>query len=94
MPDKLPILDIASLVFAVVFGIPQTILALKGARPGNLRVLALLLGIAALLTGIAAVVHLSGGPAIARAALLAAAAGAGIGWIFVLLSLVRHNTTM
>lgn len=95
MPDKQPVfLDIASLLFAVAVGIPQTVVALRPARPKNLRLLALFLGLCGLLAGAAAGVHLCGGPPAARAALLGLSACAGFAWVVMLLSLARHNTTM
>jgi len=94
IPDKQPILDIASLLIAVAVGIPQTVVALSAKRPGNLRKLSILLGASGLFFGASAIVHVLGGPAIVRALLLGIGIGMGLGWLLLLLSLARHNTTM
>lgn len=94
MPDKQPVLDIASLLFAALFGIPQTVIAIRGHRPQNLRLLAALLGACGLLFGGAAIVHFLGGPPAARAALVGLGLCAGLAWVISLVTLARHNTTM
>jgi hypothetical protein len=94
VPDKQPLLDIVSLLFALVVGLPQTFIALNTRRPKNLRTLAMLLGASGVLCGAAAVVHFFGGPSLARALLLGLSVCAGLGWVLLLLSLARHNTTM
>lgn len=94
MQDKQPVLDIASLLFAAVIGIPQTVLALRSDRPKNLRRVALFLGLSGLLVGGAAGVHVLGGSPAARAALLGLGAFAAFAWVVWVLSLARHNTTM
>ena len=94
VPDKQPLLDIASLLFALVVGLPQIFTALVPSRPKNLRTLAMLLGTCGLLCGAAAIVHFFGGAPAVRAALLGLSALAGLGWLLLLLSLARHNTTM
>lgn len=93
MPVK-QVLDVASLLFAVLIGIPQVVLAARADRPKNLRLLALFLGLCGLLAGASAMVHLLSGPPAVRAAFLGLGVCAGLAWVLSLLSLARHNTTM